>query len=70
MFTVDTLLGSYVVLVSTLHRNGRICDQEHQKYEIEIELQCHKQRGGQFKQAGDWLQLQKKKPALATCDNL
>jgi hypothetical protein len=29
-----------------------------------------KRRGGQFRQAGDWLQLQKENPTLVTCDIL
>ena len=49
VYTADTSLVSYVpkkgknvVLMSTLHRNGRICDQEHQKPEIIMDYNATK----------------------------
>lgn len=64
VYTDDTSLVSYVpkkgknvVLVSTMHRDGRICGQEHQKPEIIIYYNATKRRGGQHGQAGDCLQL-------------
>ena len=71
LFTAEMFLWSYVpkkcknvVLMSTLHRDGRICGQEHQKQEIIIDYNATK--GGQFRKAGDWIQLQKKNTMLAT----
>lgn len=49
LYTADTSLVSYVpkkgknvVLMSTLHRDGRICDQEHQKPEIIMDYNATK----------------------------
>lgn len=49
VYTADTSLVSYVpkkgknvVLMSTLHRDGRVCDQEHQKPEIIMDYNATK----------------------------
>lgn len=49
VYTADTSLVSYVskkgknvVLMSTLHRDGRICDQEHQKPEVIMDYNATK----------------------------
>lgn len=64
VYTVDTSLVSYVpkkrknvILMSTLHWDGRISGLEHQKPEIIMDYNATKRRAGQHRQAGVCLQL-------------